>query len=100
VKKDVGYKTCDDDGCVETVEFGVEIAPPKSPNTKNQFHHEQTTKYQARNPQSFSNIVPFRPGEIALVALVEVYDDICEDAEEIEGYEGEDGVVLCGGGEE
>jgi len=75
------------------------IPPPKGPNTHDQFKQEHATEDQSRNPQAVSDSVPFLVG-VSLIALVQIDDDICEDAEEIAAHEAEDHVVLGGGREE
>jgi hypothetical protein len=73
--------------------------PTKSPNTRNKFHQKQTTKHQPSNPQPLPHIIPLRI-RIPLITLIQIYDYVCEDTEEIEGDETENCVVLGARGEE
>lgn len=81
------------------MELGPEVLPSESPHAQDQFQHEQATEDQPRNAQCVPHVVPFGIG-VFLVTLVEVDDDVGEDAEEIKGDEREDGIVLRGGREE
>jgi hypothetical protein len=77
----------------------INVPPSESPNTSNQLQHEQATEHQASNPQALPHIIPLRIG-VPLIALIQVDDDVGEDAEEIEGHEPEDRVVLGARGQE
>ena len=80
-------------------EMMIHEPPAKSPDTQDQFQHEQTTENQPGNPQTLADIIPYRPG-VALIALIQVDNDISEDAKEIERDKPQDGEVLGSRGEE